>query len=194
MTFDELVKIMPGIEQASQMAAAWWLAHQVRQLALDFTIASPICVEVGTYCGFTAAAMAHAGGLVVCVDTFDGRDEQTRQRVADLGGSSLERFLANGFALGSGRMIAVVGKSPEIAGLLPAGCAHLVFIDADHQKDAVAADLAAWGARVKPGGGLCGHDCRQDGVRDAVNAYVGRHGWPLVTDGPDSTWWMRRPA
>ena len=194
MTFDELTVLMPGVEQASQMTTAWWLAHQVRQLALDFTIASPICVEVGTWCGFTAAAMAHAGGLVVCVDTFDGRDEQMRQRAAELGGSSLERFLANGLALTSGRMIAVVGKSPEIARLLPAGCAHLIFVDADHSKEAVTADLDAWGERVKARGVLCGHDCRQKDVRDAVNAYATRHGWPLVTDGPDSTWWMRRPA
>lgn len=194
MTFDELVKLMPGIEQASQIAAAWWLAHQVRQLALDFTIASPICIEVGTYCGFTASAMAHAGGLVVCVDTFDGHDEQTWQRVVEIGGSSLERFLANGLALGNGRMIAVVGKSPEVAELLPVGCAHLIFIDADHSKDAVMADLDVWGERLKPGGVFCGHDCRQDGVRDAVNAYAEGHSWPLTTDGPDSTWWMKRPS
>ncbi len=193
MTFDELVKLMPGTEQASQMATAWWLAHQVRQLALDFTIAAPVCVEVGTWCGFTAAAMAHAGGLVVCVDTFDGRDGQMQSRASDLGGSSLERFLANGLALGSGRMIAVVGESPGVARLLPAGCTHLVFIDADHREEAVGADLDAWGERVKPGGVLCGHDWGQEGVQRAVRAYAERHMWPLVTGEPDQVWWMRRP-
>ena len=196
MTFDELVKHMPGIERASQMATAWWLAHQVRQLALDFTIAAPVCIEVGTWCGFTACAMADAGGRVICVDTFDGRDDQTKERTAAVhkeGHPPLERFLANGLALGSGRVLAVVGESPKVASLLPPGCAHLVFIDADHAEPAVSADLYAWGDRVKSGGVLCGHDWEQGGVQQAVRAYSETHGWPLVTAEPDQLWWMRRP-
>ena len=39
----------------------------------------------------------------------------------------------------------------------------LVYIDGDHSKEAVAADLKHWSKKVKPGGFLAGHDYFRDG-------------------------------
>lgn len=196
MTFDEVVQRFPLTERASQPDTAHWLGRQVRELALRFEVVSPICIEVGSWCGFTTVTMAAAGGLVIAVDTFDGRDAQTRDRAVELwltGSPLLERFVANGLALGSGRIIGLVGQSPEIADRLPLGCAHLIFIDGDHELESVRADLAAWGKRVKAGGVLCGHDFSQETVKVAVEEYVVQHGWgPIVTEA-DQLWWFRRP-
>jgi predicted O-methyltransferase YrrM len=43
-----------------------------------------------------------------------------------------------------------------------------VFIDGDHRKDAVLADIDAWFPKVKPGGFLIGHDWKWPSVREAV--------------------------
>lgn len=68
----------------------------------------------------------------------------------------------------------------------------LVFIDADHSFEAVRADIAAWGPKVKPGGILSGHDYHRDqdvhvGVSRAVNEAF-RAGEIAVEA---SVWWVR---
>ena len=40
------------------------------------------------------------------------------------------------------------------------GVFDLVFIDADHEEEAVLADINMWEPRLRPGGILAGHDLR----------------------------------
>lgn len=64
-----------------------------------------------------------------------------------------------------------------------------VFIDAEHSADAVAADLAAWRAKVAPGGWIGGHDYgepRFPGVAAAVDAAFG-----AVERDANLTWFVR---
>lgn len=46
----------------------------------------------------------------------------------------------------------------------------LVFLDANHARQAVAADIAAWLPTIAPGGVLAGHDWQLPSVREAVMA------------------------
>ena len=62
-----------------------------------------------------------------------------------------------------GRWSLVWGDSPVVATFFPDRSLDLVFIDGDHSRDAVAADLAAWLPKVRPGGTLAGHDYSPEG-------------------------------
>lgn len=62
-----------------------------------------------------------------------------------------------------------------------------VFIDADHRRDAVIADIGAWRSKVRLGGWLLGHDWHWDGVKEAVTECVGE---PALF--PDNVWGVRQ--
>jgi predicted O-methyltransferase YrrM len=67
-----------------------------------------------------------------------------------------------------------------------------VFLDADHNYEAVQADIAAWLPKVRPGGILCGHDYANEayplwGVARAVDEAFG----PQVELGKNYTWRIR---
>lgn len=47
-----------------------------------------------------------------------------------------------------------------------------VFIDACHDEASVAADIAAWKDKVRPGGILCGHDANWPTVRMALDSLL----------------------
>jgi hypothetical protein len=69
------------------------------------------------------------------------------------------------------------------------------FIDADHSYAAVAADIAAWQPKLKPGGWLCGHDYHgidgiEWGVKRAVDEFAVRSRRALELDEND-TWFVQ---
>ncbi len=69
----------------------------------------------------------------------------------------------------------IVGESVAASHEFADASLDLVFIDADHSYEAVKADIAAWGPKVKPGGVLGGHDYRTDkdyGVIQAVDEAI----------------------
>jgi hypothetical protein len=48
--------------------------------------------------------------------------------------------------------------------------ADMIFLDASHAYEDVAADIEAWRSKVRPGGTLCGHDYGTwPGVKQAVD-------------------------
>lgn len=56
-----------------------------------------------------------------------------------------------------------------------------VFIDADHSTEAVIADIAAWGPKVRKGGQMLGHDINWPSVKAAVDDLL-----PGYVIGPDN--------
>lgn len=87
------------------------------------------------------------------------------------------------------RAIKVRATTLEAVGLVPAGL-DLVYVDADHRADAVAADLRAWLPRLKAGGWIAGHDYTDPahlGVREAVRAVLGEPDHVF----PDGSWAVR---
>ncbi len=59
---------------------------------------------------------------------------------------------------GAGFVKLLVKPSVEAATHFPDGHFDCVFLDGDHSEGAVLADIAAWRAKVKPGGYLAGDD------------------------------------
>jgi len=163
-----------------------------------------LCVELGTWCGWTAAVMASAGPTVLCVDTFRASDayvENDRQRMGFGTGrrGTLDRYAYHIGRLGLGRrIVAIQGLSDEIAAAMASDTADLIFVDADHDQAAVEKDLKAWARVLKPGGVLCGDNFGIDGVSGAVNLLIRETwNWPGVEaagggDG-DQLWIVRKP-
>ena len=128
-------------------------------------LARTAVVEVGSWAGRTALAMADAGAAVWCVDTWEGTDagggDDTRERIAHLGGPEQ---LFRSFCLNCGpRLFRDVwpcrGTSAFWASVWPENAkVDLVFIDADHRESAVRADIMGWLPHVRDGGVICGHD------------------------------------
>jgi predicted O-methyltransferase YrrM len=121
-----------------------WLAEQMP------TDRSSEIVEVGVFGG---QSLAYLGvelqrlGKGLCrvhgVDLFHGGVDNVRRALSRLGDT-----------LG----VLWVGDSAKTAENYPDESLDAVFIDADHEYEAVARDIDAWAPKVRPGGTLAGHD------------------------------------
>ena len=139
----------------------------LHQLVRQYVLRSPLrpltIIEVGSWVGESAVAMATAlgpfGGTVTCVDTWEGTASDRIGKVAQEAGTDavFQRFLDNVSQM-SPYIQWTRGDSLAVAGSLGPVEADLVFLDADHSCEAVRADIAAWWPAVAPGGVLCGHD------------------------------------
>lgn len=194
LTFDDLLVLFPEATRLSQKEGAWWLYAR----ALDIGEGG-LCVDVGAWCGWTACAMALGGPRVLAVDTFRASDRWVQEggQLGRLGGKregTLDVY-ANQVARAAqgGRVVAVQATSLAAAQAMAEESADLVFLDADHSRAAVAADVAAWHAVLKRGGILCGHNWGIGEVQEAVGAVLTALRWPMPELGPDQIWWTRRP-
>ncbi|WEV28114.1 class I SAM-dependent methyltransferase [Streptomyces sp. 71268] len=132
-------------------------------------------LEVGSYCGrstiLLAAAAREAGTVVVTVDHHRGSEEQqpgweyhdpslVDPRVGLM--DTLPTFRHTLHAAGlEGHVIAVVGKSPQVAAVW-GGRLGLVFIDGGHTDEHASGDYAGWAPHLAQGGLLVIHDVFPD--------------------------------
>eukprot|EP00931_Biecheleriopsis_adriatica_P010600 TRINITY_DN111675_c0_g1_i1.p1 TRINITY_DN111675_c0_g1~~TRINITY_DN111675_c0_g1_i1.p1 ORF type:complete len:452 (-),score=61.71 TRINITY_DN111675_c0_g1_i1:235-1590(-) len=84
-----------------------------------------------------------------------------------------------------GRVNFLLGSSHEV---IVEGPLDLVFIDGDHEEDAVHLDLQAWVPRVRSGGIVAGHDYGYLGVIKAVNDYLPKG--KTLHLSTDHVWWF----
>ncbi len=146
-----------------------------------------VMVEVGCWMGRSLAYLAERvrdSGKVVNlwgVDHGFGTDSPEERDLhapllAECGGNTVGRLAAN---LDRCRLLGVAvpmaAKSVRAAHLFPPESVDFVFLDAAHDYANVAADLAAWWPRIKPGGVLAGHDYVPfwSGVMAAVDEFFG---------------------
>ncbi len=177
-----------------------WFDDDYRTVYADVVAAASdgACfVEVGAWKGkstaFLAVEIINSGKRITLhvVDHFKGSpDEDSHvQAVRGAGGSMLWTFVANFTLLPCMPMpcmpIVHVSDSVLASGEFPAGSCDMVFLDAQHSEASVAADIAAWWPKVKPGGILAGHDWNYTSVATAVRAAFGN----VETRG---TCWLKR--
>ena len=184
-------------EALTAFDATTWLYERASEIGFGGFI-----VEIGTWCGWTAAAMALGGPTVLCVDTFIMSGLHVRDQAGQLQTLSpgeprpgtLDIFAKRVAGAGLGeRVVAVQAKSLEAAVAMPHGVADLVFIDGDHELEAVRADVRAWAPVVKPGGLLCldNWELVKEAVLPAWTEYC--VGWSALTEGCHQIWWTRKP-
>lgn len=141
--------------------------------SLVSALQAEVVVEVGTYVGMTAIAMAKAvpGVQVHCIDSFGGNPtDRLGNLVTRYGRDRVFRTLCDNLGERLYRTVHPhAGTSAFFASMWP-WPVDLVFIDADHRYGSVKEDIAAWTPHVKPGGILCGHDYVSfPGVRRAAD-------------------------
>jgi uncharacterized UPF0146 family protein len=145
--------------------------ESIRRLVSDFKNIyghAPSVLEIGSWAGNSALTFLNAGARQVhCVDHWLGNesDEGTRQYDGSRG-DPLDVFKRNV----AGKPIThTVGASPHIASKFENKSFDIVYIDAEHTEEAVAADLAAWAPKAKQW--VAGHDYAAfPGVKKAVDA------------------------
>ncbi|MCA9688324.1 MAG: class I SAM-dependent methyltransferase [Myxococcales bacterium] len=156
-------------------------------------------VEVGSWlgrsCSYVAGACRLRGARLVCVDHYAGssdrfdagyRDHLAQARAA--GRDPAAELRAHLEALGVLAELRVEDSLAAAADFAP-GSVDLAFLDASHDRAAVAADIEAWLPALRPGGVLAGHDFApaHAGVVEAVEAAARATGRALVR-GPGSLW------
>jgi len=134
---------------------------------------SAAAVEVGSWVGSTALVLAKHFDRVYCVDTWEGTPSDSIGAVAARHGSAkvLDTFCANVGPRLLSTVVPIVGRSLDWARRWPFQV-NLIFLDADHDYEAVAADIRTWMPHVQTGGILCGHDWGWPGVTRAVGELV----------------------
>lgn len=142
-------------------------------------------VEVGAYVGrstsFMAVEILNSNKRIKfdVVDHFRGsgsaREQFMRDEAAACGGTYRAVFEANVAPVRRGIHAVREAASVEAARLYPDASLDFVFIDGDHEEASVAADVAAWLPKVKPGGLLAGDDysAAWPGVAAAVDKIFG---------------------
>jgi hypothetical protein len=152
-------------------------------------------VEVGTDRGLFAAPFLErwtTGEILVCVDPWAPYAHMPFDRLPDL------LIAAQLLAPFRSRVRLLRMTSIEAARQLPGMPYHdpgFVYLDGDHEYEAIRADLEAWYPLVVPGGILAGHDYVGEcpGVRRAVDEFAAAHRVDIqVTADPEEacSWWI----
>ena len=123
-------------------------------------------VEVGTFSGENAVVMAQYFKSVVTVDPwangYDKDDHASNADMAEVEKKYFERIkdLKNISHL---KLTSLEGAKEFKDESL-----DFVYLDGDHQTDAVVADIDAWKPKVRKGGILAGHDINMEKVHNAL--------------------------
>lgn len=126
-----------------------------------------VIVELGSYKGRSAIAMAQSGHRVTCVDRFEPEELEflplKDHRSGNFGPSDIE---ANAQRYGVQVSVyqsdtATMGRMWDVLGWRPV---NLLFIDADHSYEGVKADADAWLPLVAPDGVVVFDDSYWPGV------------------------------
>lgn len=150
----------------SAMVPGWFDFRQVYDHLAKTLSAHARFVEVGCWKGKSLIYLLQRlqdmdkQPEVWAVDTFEGDDETGRE---DVGAQFLKNMRA---AQVDAKVLAL--ESVAAAAKFKDRSLDGAFLDAAHDEASVAADIAAWSPKVKPGGFLGGHDADSPGVQKAL--------------------------
>lgn len=175
-----------------------WLANDVPS--------DPVIVELGTHSGQSASCLAielvmrlakkQEAGIfetvsLILVDTNDLSEARKALRPIKSGSLAVD-YLAHTL-------------SWDAANRFADGTVDAVYIDADHARESVARDIAAWWPKLKRGGIMAGHDFSEEfpgvvaAVIEAFPAFAVHRGirfcGPMQADPPGRyypTWHVRK--
>ena len=157
--------------------------------------------EVGVYMGRLSRALLRAMPRMhlLMVDSWaDPEDHpESYRRTGDIRAFARDNRRARAGAESATESVAsrrtiMHMTSLDAAARVPDGSLDFVFIDAEHSYSGCSEDIAAWLAKLRRGGLLCGHDYSEEwpGVVRAVDEAVDAHGWVLRLGG-NTCWFVR---
>lgn len=147
------------------------------------------CVEVGVSAGANAVSMLEAFPLAqfYLVDNYDVGNSTFQFGGKVFTSEEREDFISKvtaRLAVYGSRAKLLVMDSAEASREFPDESLDFVYIDAQHEYEAVLRDLRAWYPKVKRGGVIAGDDCGESGVKQAVTEFFPR-GLSYGTGTPD---------
>lgn len=151
--------------------------HELHWLAEQASRCNTI-IEVGSAFGRSTLAMAeNSKATIYAVDTWNGSPAElnTNHKEYKLldGDFAFVDFWNNlNYNITYGRVIPMRMHSRNAAKLFPAGIASMIFLDGNHDYEAVLQDILNYKPLLAEGGLLCGHDYDDSnwpGVRKAVD-------------------------
>lgn len=165
----------------------WFDYQELYDAAVERLPPFAVVVEVGCWQGrslaYLAGCVRESGKAVNLwgVDHGVGTDSAEERElhgptVAECGGNTVGRLAANIRACGLADVaIPMAASSLRAAAMFPPASIDFVFLDAAHDEESVAADLAAWWPTIKAGGVMAGHDYDGfwAGVVRAVDGFFG---------------------
>ena len=171
-------------------------------------VEKPKVAEVGVFAGdLSRRLLARRSDLeLTMIDSWAASPKpvyaETRDFHAALSAEDQEayyRMTQRVTAFAGARAAIIRADSLHAAKAIPDQSLDLAFIDADHSYDGCKADIAAYYAKVKPGGFIAGHDYANDDwtfgaqVKKAVDEFVTTNGLQLDL-GENFTWFARKPT
>lgn len=171
----------------------WFEAQRLYAAVVKWANEGSYFVEVGAFKGRSAAFMAveiaNSKKLIAfdVVDHFKGSGAE-HETDPDVKAGTLRNAFAWFTSPVKDFITGVVAEdSITAAGRYRDGTLDFVFIDAAHDTESVAADIAAWRPKMKADGIIAGDDYNAPSVATAVNAAFGES----VIDG--GRWWIVPP-
>jgi hypothetical protein len=166
-------------------------------------------VEVGAEAGaFARQVLSHwQGRSLALVDCWEPQPTTTFLDISNSGAAQqgVNKKKCETLAQSNSRVRLLQAFSPHASSFFEDGSLDWIYLDSNPSFRAVRADLAAWWAKLKPGGLFSGHDFLDAyipntglfGVRSAVAqfaAHVNRAVAWTQYDGPFRTWYFRKQA
>lgn len=146
-------------------------------------------LEIGSYDGGSAIAMAREADSVYCIDPFQEDTAGTEGRI----NPSVFQFLKNTEPIAN--IFLLNGRSIDILPILGRSTFGFIFVDGSHHEKAATYDLVLAQRLIIPGGAVAVHDCNWPGVRYAIDERLTEsRGWSQVENygGRLGVWRCRR--
>jgi len=148
--------------------------------------------EIGTANGVYAKILCQLvpGLHLLCIDPWQAYHMISQEKCDERYAEARERLLPFNAEL-------IRKPSLEAVKDVPLASLDFVYIDGNHEFDAVMQDIIQWAPRVRPGGMVTGHDYYhfyRSGVIQAVDVYTRVHNiqqWYITKDGEPSWLWVQ---
>ena len=151
-----------------------WFHHGEKILELLEIHRPMVCVELGTWRGASAIAIARTirkwGGHLTCIDTWTGEVDQSWGRIPGYP-AMLAECAHNIIQAGVAANISLMPVRTDEAAKRWSGWIDFLYIDADHSYQSVVTDLAMWWPFVRQNGLMAGDDYGNPMYPDVVTAW-----------------------
>lgn len=140
------------------------------------------------------------GGKLLMIDPYTKQDPAVyREKTNDTGPFDAWYAEIVQFSKEDTRAVPMRMFSLEAAAITSTESLDFVYIDGNHEFNAVHSDIEAWAPKIKKGGLLCGHDfynATTDGhycqVEDAVNLWAKENRYTVHVTPSCSSWWIKK--
>jgi predicted O-methyltransferase YrrM len=160
-----------------------WFHHGEQFLDLLDLHRPAVCVELGTWRGASAIAIARLlqtwGGTLYCVDTWTGDVNGSKGGTQPGLPKMMLECAGNLVAAGVSSRVRLIPSRTDEAAAAWRGPIDCLYVDADHTDPSVFADLTLWWPHLRVGGVVAGDDYDNPmypGVATAWDRFEREHG------------------